>query len=90
LEEHYIKSLKISKSAFAEALGIAKNTLYKILDGRARITASIAARLSKALKTSPELWRNLQQKIDVWEAKRDPSLKSENIRPIVSLAAHSR
>jgi addiction module HigA family antidote len=89
LEEHYIKPLSIGKSVFAKALGISRNTLYKILDGRARITADIAVRLSKVLKTTPELWLNLQQKFDIWEAENDSSLKSENIKPLIAIA-HSR
>ncbi len=92
LEEHYIKPLSLSKSAFAEALGIARSTLYKILDGRARITAYIAIRLAKSLNTSVEMWLNLQQKTDIWEAEHDRSFANEtgNIRPIVELVAHSR
>ena len=90
IEEHYIKPLKISKSAFAKAIGISRNTLYKILDGRNGITAEMAIRLSKALNTTPELWMNLQQRFDVWEAENNRSLMSENIRPIVTVAAHSR
>ncbi len=69
IEEHYIKSLNISKCVLAKALGISRNTLYKILNGRAGITADTAVRLSKVLKTTPELWLNLQQKFDVWEAE---------------------
>ena len=90
IEEHYIKPLDISKTDFAKALGIARNTLYKILDGRTRITADMAVRLSRLLKTSPELWLNLQQKYDIWEAENDRSLRSENIRPLAELVAHPK
>lgn len=89
LEEHYIKPLDIDKSVLADAAGISRNTLYKILRGDSRITAKVAIRLSKALKTTPELWLNLQQKYDVWEAEHDKALRSENIRPIVGLVAKS-
>ena len=89
LEEHYIKPLAIHKSDLAEAAYIARNTLYRILNGNLRITAYIAVRLAKALRTTPELWLNLQQKYDIWEAENDKELRSENIKPIVSLAAKS-
>lgn len=87
LEEHYIIPLKISKSAFADAVGIARNTLYRILNGKARITASMAMKLSRALKTSPELWLNLQQKFDIWEAESDKTSHYENIKPLPELVA---
>ena len=87
IEEHYIKPLDINKSDLADTAGISRNTLYKILKGESRITASMAVRLSKALKTTPELWLNLQQKYDIWEAEHDKSLQSENIKPIIPLAA---
>lgn len=90
IEEHYIKPLGISKSGLADASGISRNTLYRILKGESRVTASMAVRLSRALKTTPELWLNLQQKYDIWEAEHDNSLKSENIQPVISLVANPR
>ena len=87
IEEHYIKPLEINKSDLADTAGISRNTLYRILKGESRVTASMAVRLSKALKTTPELWLNLQQKYDIWEAEHDRSLRAENIQPIVSLVA---
>ena len=87
LEEHYIKPMGLYKCDLAEAAGIARNTLYRILNGQSRITADMAVRLSKVLKTSPELWSNLQQKYDIWEAEHDEDLCSENIKPIVFAAA---
>gem|GEM_PF-3539236 len=32
------------------------------------ITPDMALRLAKALKTTPELWLNLQQAFDLWQA----------------------
>lgn len=90
LEGHYLKPLKISKAALADAIGVSRKTLYKILNGESSVTAAMAVRLSKALKTSPELWLNLQQKYDIWEAEHDKTIKSENIKPIIPIAAHSR
>jgi antitoxin HigA-1 len=89
LEELYIKPLHITKTLLAERTGISRNTLYKILRGASRITAEVAIRLAKALNTSVELWLNLQQKYDIWEAEHNKSLHSENIKPIAQIAAQS-
>ncbi len=87
LEGLYIKPLKIKKGLFAEKAHISRNTLYKILKGESRITADVALKLSKVLNTSVELWLNLQQKYDIWNVEHDKSLHTENIKPIVSMAA---
>lgn len=90
LEEHYIKPLGITKKALSEAVGISRKTLHKIIIGESRITAAVALRLSKALRTTPELWLNLQQKHDIWEAEHNKKERSDHIRPIIPLAAHGK
>ena len=90
LREHYVSPLAITITAFAEAIGVSRKTLSKILNEEARITPDMAVRLSKALKTSPELWLNLQQKYDLWEAENNKALCSENIRPLPALVALAR
>lgn len=89
IEEHYIKPLNLNKGDLAKSLHISRNTLYKLLKGRLNVTARMAVRLSKIFNTSPELWLNLQQNFDVWEAENDKSLQSESFRPVVPMAAHS-
>ncbi len=90
LVEHYLKPLGIQKSYLADSIGISRNTLYKLIRGESRITAGIALRLAKALRTTPELWLNLQQKYDVWEAESAPIARSETIIPIIPMAAIPR
>jgi len=74
LEEHYIKPLNLNLDELSEKLEIARNTLYKIRKGRARVTPEIAVRLSQAFSTSVELWLNLQQKYDLWVIFNDKNL----------------
>lgn len=82
LEEHYLKPLSIPKKKLAEVIGISRKTLHKLIAGESRITAQMAVRLSKALNTTPEIWLNLQQKYDLWEAEQETRI---NASPIVSL-----
>lgn len=90
LEEHYIKILPITLQELSDASGISRNTLYKIRSGNARITANIAVRLSKVFNTTPELWLNLQQKYDIWEAEHNKYICSEHITPIIPMSASAR
>ncbi len=66
LDEDYIKPLDLNLKKLADRLGIARNTLFKIRAGKARVTPSIALALSEAFDTSPQLWLNLQQNYDLW------------------------
>ncbi len=69
LEEDYIKPLEIDNlQDLADDLGISRKTLHKIRTGSARVTPEMALRLAKLFRTTPELWLNLQQKYDLWEA----------------------
>lgn len=66
LEEDYIKPLELNLQELANHLGITRNTLFKIRNGRTGITPTIAIALAKTFDTTPQLWLNLQQKYDLW------------------------
>ena len=85
LDEHYIKPLQLNLRELADKLKISRNTLYEIRMGKASITAPLALRLGQVFDTSPELWLNLQQKYDLWIARRPikrarPHRKSRFVR----------
>jgi antitoxin HigA-1 len=81
LDEDYIKPLGLSLQKLAERLGIARNTLFKIRTGEARMTPSIAISLAGAFDTTPELWLNLQLKYDLWVEEHEH--KHVAVEPIV-------
>lgn len=54
----------------AEALGISRNTLSKIINGRGRVTPEMAVRLSIALGSSPESWLGHQAAYDLWQVEQ--------------------
>lgn len=67
LREEFLEPYGITQADFAEALQLNRVTVSKILNGRQSITADVAIRLSKCLKTSPDVWLNMQTKLDLWE-----------------------
>src|SRR5580704_19446147 len=81
LDEDYIKPLDLNLQKLAERLGIARNTLFKIRAGEARITPSIALSLAEAFDTTPQLWLNLQQKYDLWVEEHEH--KHVRVDPII-------
>lgn len=70
LKRHYMEPLSLTISGLAKILGVSRKTLSKIVNERGSITPGMALRLSKAFKTTPELWLNLQQNYDLWHAAR--------------------
>jgi addiction module HigA family antidote len=72
LLEEFLKPMGKSQRAFAIKLGWTPAKLNELITGKRGITAESALDLSAALKTSPELWMNLQ---NAWDLK-----KAENKR----------
>jgi len=83
LKRQYLLPLHISIAQAAEALGVTRKTLSKIVNERGAVTPDMALRLGRAFHTSPELWLNLQSTYDLWHAEHD----SEEWRQVHELVA---
>ena len=80
LKELCLEPLGISVTRAAEALGVSRNTLSAILNGRAGISPEMAIRLSLAFDTSAESWLNQQIQYDLWLAEKNAkNLHVENL-----------
>jgi addiction module HigA family antidote len=71
LKEDVLPALGISVSEAAERLGVSRQFLHRILAGQASITAAMALRIGKFCGNGPELWLNMQQTYDLWEARQE-------------------
>jgi addiction module HigA family antidote len=69
LLEEFLVPMKLSQRRFAERIGWTTAKLNELIKGRRGITADSALDLSEALKTSPEVWMNLQMLYDLKEAQ---------------------
>ena len=65
LRETHLPALGISKTDFARALGVSRQTLYDLLDEKQGITAPMALRLEAVMGGSAESWLNLQMAYDL-------------------------
>ncbi|HAM53665.1 MAG TPA: addiction module antidote protein, HigA family [Nitrospiraceae bacterium] len=82
LKRHYMEPLSLTVSGLASVLGVARKTLSEIVNEHASVTPDMALRLSKALKTTPELWLNMQRNYDLWQA----SHKSDDWKQVEAIA----
>ena len=80
LKELYLDENKISITAFALRIGVSRVTASELVNGKNRLTAEMALKIAKALGTTPELWLNMQQAYDLWQARKIVNL--DNIEPI--------
>lgn len=83
LKRHYLEPLGIGVSRAALALGVSRKTLSKILNERGAVTPEMALRLSRAFRTTPELWLNLQRNYDLWQVAH----RSERWRQVSAIEA---
>ena len=70
IRELCLEPLGLSVTGAAKALGVSRNTLSAVLNGRAGISPEMAVRLSVAFDTSSESWLNQQVQYDLWRAER--------------------
>jgi antitoxin HigA-1 len=63
-----LEDLDMSSEQIAQVLDVSLETVDAILQGQQPITVDLAIRVGKAMGNGPQLWLNLQQKIDIWEA----------------------
>ncbi len=70
LRDDVLPALRLSVTEAARQLGVARQTLHRILAGRAAVTPEMAVRLGRFCGNGPGLWLRLQQTHDLWHAER--------------------
>jgi len=70
LKELCLEPLGLTVTEVARELGVARKTLSELINGKSGVSPEMAIRLSKAFRTAPEFWLNLQQQYDLWHAKQ--------------------
>jgi addiction module HigA family antidote len=82
LRAEILPATGLTQSELARHLGVSRRTLGEIINERRAVSPDLAHRLARVFNTSPELWLNMQQAVDVWEtfaANRSAYVK---IRPL--------
>ena len=74
LNELFIKENGLSISKTAMNIGISRQSLSELVNGKNGITAQTALRLAKAFNTSPRYWMNLQSVYDLNKAEKPVNL----------------
>ena len=59
----------VSANQIADALGVARSTFNRLLNGISDLSPEMAVRLSAVLGGSAESWLRIQENYDLWKAR---------------------
>ena len=71
LREDVLPALGITQARMSALLGVSRVTLAQLLHEHRALSRDLALRLEKLLGSSAESWLNMQQAVDLWEARQD-------------------
>ena len=72
--EEMLKACKINTIEFANALGVSRNTVSKILNGHSSITPDVALKIGKVLSMDAKFLLDMQTVHELWVAKQNIDL----------------
>src|SRR2546430_13469998 len=86
LREDILPALGLTVGEAADALGVNRVSLSRVLNGRAAVSSEMALRLEKWLGpgNGPEArtWLAMQSQYDLWHARKDAASKIRRIKQL--------
>ena len=75
IAKEFLEPLGITPYRLAKDLGVSTSSILDLVHGKRKISVEMALRLSKYFGTSSKFWLNIQNELDLREAKE--KLKSD-------------
>ena len=73
-----LEPLGLTVTRAAQGLGVSRQALSSLVNGKADLSVEMALRLSRAFGSTPETWLGLQTAYDLWRAReRTKEIKVE-------------
>ena len=82
IREDLLPETGMSQIQLARLMGISRRTVSEIVNERRQVTPDIAFRLAKVFNSTPEMWLNMQQAVDLWETRSIHGHEYEKIQPV--------
>lgn len=86
LREDYLPECGLSVAAFAQKLGVSKQTANELVRERRAVSPDMALRLGRLFGTSAQYWLNLQRNVDLWDSLELNRDAIENVEPLPQVA----
>ena len=64
-----LEPLGLTVTKAANGLGVTRQALSNVINGRAGVSVDMAIRFSKAFGSTPDFWLRLQMAYDLWQAR---------------------
>ena len=71
VKQDCVEPLGLTITEAAGALGVTRQALNNLVNGKAGISPEMAVRLSKAFGSSPEMWLRLQANYELAQVRQD-------------------
>jgi antitoxin HigA-1 len=83
VRQECLEPLGLTVTEAARVLGVTRQTLNNLVNGRSGVSAEMAVRLAQAFGSSPETWLRLQSAHDLAQVRRrSPEIRVERYRPL--------
>ena len=83
IREDLLPETGISQIELAGLMDVSRRTISEIIHERRRLTPDIAFRLAKVFNSTPEMWLNMQQAVDLWDALHSAQAQDvDTIEPV--------
>lgn len=67
LVSEFLEPMKIDINELADAMGVHRNSVSRIVNDKGPLTAPMAIKLAAALGNTPEFWLNIQHAVEIWD-----------------------
>jgi addiction module HigA family antidote len=84
LREDFLADYDLTVARLAEALGVSRQSVNELLNGRRAVSPEMALRLARLFGNSPEFWLNAQRAVDLWDAAQAIKKDIARIKPLRS------
>ncbi len=82
MREDLLAEIGMSQAKLARQMGVSRKTISDLVNERRRVTPDMAYRLAMVFNSTPEMWLNMQQAVDLWDARAIHGLEYKNIQPV--------
>jgi len=87
VRQECIQPLGLTIAEAARALGVTRQTVDRLVNGRSGISAEMAIRLAKAIGSTPDMWVRLQAAYDLAQARRREAEITAQVRRLERISA---
>lgn len=87
LREDYLPEYGLTVAAFADKLGVSRQTANELLRERRAVSPNMALRLGRLFGTTAQFWLNLQRNVDLWDSFEQNAEAIERVEPLPIVAA---